>query len=86
MRIAILPFLERQHSRAAYRGRTLSSAIGGGGFRTSIIEACLWCSVIASESPVLRESVATAVSYCAIGDVEGWSRAIAEVIRERDGR
>ena len=55
------------------------------GFGLPIIEA-LACGapVIASDLPVLREVGGDAVRYCAVGDVDAWSSAIVDVIRERD--
>ena len=84
--IAILPFLERRILAAAYRrADVLVLPSEAEGFGLPIIEA-LACgvSVIASDLPVLREVGGDAVSYCAVGDVDGWSRAIAEVTRGRD--
>jgi glycosyltransferase involved in cell wall biosynthesis len=84
--IAILPFLERRILAAVYRrADVLVLPSDAEGFGLPIIEA-LACGVpvIASALPVLREVGGNAVRYCAVGDVDAWSRAIAEVIRERD--
>jgi glycosyltransferase involved in cell wall biosynthesis len=84
--IAILPFLERRILAAAYRrADVVVLPSEAEGFGLPIIEA-LACGVpvIASDLPVLREVGGDAVRFCAVGDVDGWSRAIAEVIRERD--
>jgi glycosyltransferase involved in cell wall biosynthesis len=84
--IAILPFLERRILAAAYRGADVVVLPSESeGFGLPIIEA-LACGVpvIASDLPVLREVGGDAVRYCAVGDVDAWSRAIVEVIRERD--
>jgi glycosyltransferase involved in cell wall biosynthesis len=84
--ITILPFLERRILAAAYRrADVLVLPSDAEGFGLPIIEA-LACGVpvIASDLPVLHEVGGNAVRYCAVGDVPGWSSAIAEVIRERD--
>lgn len=84
--ITILPFLERRILAAAYRrADVLVLPSDAEGFGLPIIEA-LACGipVIASDLPVLREVGGNAARYCAVGDVDAWSRAIVEVIRERD--
>jgi glycosyltransferase involved in cell wall biosynthesis len=84
--ITILPFLERRILAAAYRrADVLVLPSDAEGFGLPIIEA-LACGVpvIASDLPVLREVGGNAVRYCAVGDVDAWSSAIVEVIRERD--
>jgi glycosyltransferase involved in cell wall biosynthesis len=84
--IAILPFLDRRILAAAYRrADVVVLPSEAEGFGLPIIEA-LACGVpvIASDLPVLREVGGNAVRYCAVGDVDGWRRAIADVIRERD--
>ena len=84
--IAILPFLDRRILAAAYRrADVVVLPSDSEGFGLPIIEA-LACGVpvIASDLPVLREVGGNAVSYCAVGDLDGWSQAIADVIRERD--
>ena len=84
--ITILPFLERRTLAAAYRrADVLVLPSDAEGFGLPIIEA-LACGVpvIASDLPVLREVGGDAVRYCAVGDVDAWSSAIVDVIRERD--
>jgi len=84
--IAILPFLDRRILAAAYRrADVVVLPSEAEGFGLPIIEA-LACGVpvIASDLPVLREVGGNAVRFCAVGDLDGWSRAIADVIRERD--
>ena len=84
--ITILPFMERRILAAAYRrADVLVLPSDAEGFGLPIIEA-LACGVpvIASDLPVLREVGGNAVRYCAVEDVDAWSSAIAEVIRERD--
>jgi glycosyltransferase involved in cell wall biosynthesis len=39
---------------------------------------------VASDIPALREVGGDAVTYCGIGDVDGWSRTIAALLDERD--
>jgi glycosyltransferase involved in cell wall biosynthesis len=84
--IAILPFLERRVLAAAYRrADVVVLPSDAEGFGLPIIEA-LACGVpvIASDLPVLREVGGNAARYCAVGDVDAWSSAIVDVIRERD--
>ncbi len=84
--ITILPFLERRILAAAYRrADVLVLPSDAEGFGLPIIEA-LACGVpvIASDLPVLREVGGDAIRYCAVGDVDAWSTAMVEVIRERD--
>ncbi len=84
--ITILPFLECRTLAAAYRrADVLVLPSDAEGFGLPIIEA-LACGapVIASDLPVLREVGGNAVRYCAVGDVDAWSSAIIDVIRERD--
>jgi glycosyltransferase involved in cell wall biosynthesis len=84
--ITTLPFLERRILAAAYRrADVLVLPSDSEGFGLPIIEALAsGVPVIASDLPVLREVGGNAVRYCAVGDVDAWSRAIVEVIRERD--
>ena len=84
--ITILPFLERRILAAAYRrADVLVLPSDAEGFGLPVIEA-LACGVpvIASDLPVLREVGGDAARYCAVDDVDAWSSAIVEVIRERD--
>ena len=84
--ITILPFLDRRILAAAYRrADVVVLPSEAEGFGLPVIEA-LACGVpvIASDLPVLREVGGNVVRYCAVGDIDAWSGAIVEVIRERD--
>jgi glycosyltransferase involved in cell wall biosynthesis len=67
---------------AAYRrADLLVHTADAEGFGLPLIEAmACGCSVIASDLPVLREVGGTAAGYCAVGDIEGWTNAVAEAV------
>jgi glycosyltransferase involved in cell wall biosynthesis len=84
----VLPFVDRTTLAAIYRRSALVLMPSEReGFGLPIIEA-LSCGtpVVASDIPALREVGGEAISYCAVGDIEGWSRAIADLLDERDRR
>jgi glycosyltransferase involved in cell wall biosynthesis len=71
-------FLSREVLAAAYRRATLLvHTAEAEGFGLPLIEAmACGCPVIASDLPVLREVGGTAATYCAVGNIEGWSDAV----------
>lgn len=86
--VVVLPFVDRTTLAAIYRRSALVLMPSEReGFGLPIIEA-LSCGtpVVASDIPALREVGGEAISYCAVGDIEGWSRAIADLLDERDRR
>jgi glycosyltransferase involved in cell wall biosynthesis len=86
--VVVLPFLDRSTLAAIYRRSALLLLPSEReGFGLPLVEA-LSCGtpVVASDIPALREVGGDAVTYCAVGDVEGWSRTIAALLDERAGR
>jgi glycosyltransferase involved in cell wall biosynthesis len=73
-----LSSLSREVLAAAYRrAGLLVHTAEAEGFGLPLIEAmACGCQVIASDLPVLREVGGTAATYCAVGDIEGWSNAV----------
>ena len=83
--IAELPLLDERTLAAVYRrAALLLQPSGREGFGLPIIEA-MACGtpVIASDIPALREVGGTAAEFCAVGDVHGWTRAVATLLEER---
>lgn len=73
---------------AAYRrAAMLLHTADAEGFGLPVVEAmAAGCPVIASDLPVLREVGGDAATYCRVGDIDGWARAILEnrpALRER---
>jgi glycosyltransferase involved in cell wall biosynthesis len=86
--VVVLPFLDRSTLAAIYRRSALLLLPSEReGFGLPLVEA-LSCGtpVVASDIPVLREVGGDAVTYCAVGDVDGWSRTIAALLDERAER
>ena len=86
--VVVLPFLDRSTLAAIYRRSALLLLPSEReGFGLPLVEA-LSCGtpVVASDIPALREVGGDAVTYCAVGDVDGWSRTIAALLDERAGR
>ena len=86
--VVVLPFLDRSTLAAIYRRSALLLLPSEReGFGLPLVEA-LSCDtpVVASDIPALREVGSDAVTYCAVGDVDGWSRTIAALLDERAGR
>jgi glycosyltransferase involved in cell wall biosynthesis len=82
--ITVLPFLERELLAAMYRRATLLLQTSEAeGFGLPVVEAmACGCPVAASDIPILREVADAAATYCPVGDVEGWSRTVARLLRE----
>jgi glycosyltransferase involved in cell wall biosynthesis len=86
--VVVLPFVDRSTLAAIYRRSALVVMPSEReGFGLPVIEA-LSCGtpVVASDIPALKEVGGEAVSYCEVGDIEGWSRAIGALLDERDRR
>lgn len=86
--VVVLPFVDRSTLAAIYRRSALLLLPSEReGFGLPLVEA-LSCGtpVVASDIPALREVGAEAVTYCAVGDVDGWSRTIAALLDERAER
>ncbi len=86
--VVVLPFVDRSTLAAIYRrSALLVMPSEREGFGLPVIEA-LSCGtpVVASDIPALREVGGEAVSYCDVGDIEGWSRTIAALLEERERR
>jgi glycosyltransferase involved in cell wall biosynthesis len=86
--VVVLPFVDRSTLAAIYRRSALVVMPSEReGFGLPVIEA-LSCGtpVVASDIPALKEVGGEAVSYCGVGDIEGWSRTIGALLDERDRR
>jgi len=86
--VVVLPFLDRSTLAAIYRRSALLLLPSEReGFGLPLVEA-LSCGtpVVASDIPALREVGGEAVTYCPVGDVDGWSRTIAALLDERAER
>jgi glycosyltransferase involved in cell wall biosynthesis len=82
----VLPFVDRSTLAAIYRRSALLVIPSEReGFGLPLVEA-MSCGTpaVASDIPALREVGGDAVTYCGIGDVDGWSRTIAALLDERD--
>lgn len=83
--IVVLPFLDRDVLSAVYRCAALvlqTSSAEGFGLPVPEAMAC-GTPVVASDIPVLREVGGGAATYCPVGDVPAWSRAVAALLAER---
>ncbi|MEO6239606.1 MAG: glycosyltransferase family 1 protein [Vicinamibacterales bacterium] len=84
--IHILPFVDRATLGAVYRRSAVAVLPSDReGFGLPIVEA-LACGtpMVASDIPVLREIGSDAVTYCPVAATETWSRAILQLLHERD--
>jgi glycosyltransferase involved in cell wall biosynthesis len=84
--VVVLPFLDRSTLAAIYRrSALLVMPSEREGFGLPLVEA-MSCGTpaVASDIPALREVGGDAVTYCGVGDLEGWSRTIAALLDERD--
>lgn len=84
--ITTIPFVARKVLAALYRcGHLTLVTSEREGFGLPVIES-LACGtpVIATDLPVFREIGGDVVTYCGLGDIELWTRRIAELLRERE--
>jgi glycosyltransferase involved in cell wall biosynthesis len=84
-RVRVLPFLRAEVLAAVYRRATLTVLPSESeGFGLPVLEA-LACGtpVVLSDIPALREIGGPAADFCAVGDVDGWTEAILNLLRER---
>lgn len=84
--VVILPHLSDDVLAAVYRrAALLMQPSEREGFGLPVVEA-MACGavVVASELPVLREVGGEAAIYCPVADVEAWTEAAVELLRERD--
>lgn len=80
--------LDARSLAAAYRRAALTlipSEAEGFGLPLAESMACA-TPVVASDIPALREVGGDAATYCAVGDVAGWTRRVLELLRERGGQ
>jgi glycosyltransferase involved in cell wall biosynthesis len=83
--IVVLPFLGERVLAAVYRAAALLlQPSEREGFGLPVVEAAA-CGlpVLASDLPVLREVGGRAATYRAVGDVEAWTAAAIELLKER---
>ena len=83
--VLVLPVLDRSTLAAVYRRSALVLMPSEReGFGLPVLEA-LACGtpVVVSDIPPLREVAAAAATYCALDDLDGWSRAVERLIDER---
>jgi glycosyltransferase involved in cell wall biosynthesis len=86
--ITILPSVSGDVLAAIYRLSTLllvPSESEGFGMPLTEALAC-GCPVLASDLAVLREVGGPACDYCAVGDVEAWTRAVLSLVGESSRR
>jgi glycosyltransferase involved in cell wall biosynthesis len=84
-RITEAPPLSKSDLARTYRGaQLLLQTSEAEGFGLPVIEAmACGCPVVASDIPALREAGGAAAEYCAVGDIEAWSRTTARLLQER---
>jgi glycosyltransferase involved in cell wall biosynthesis len=84
----VLPFVDRSTLAAIYRRSALVVMPSEReGFGLPLLES-LACGtpVVASDISALREVGGSAATYCAVGDIDGWSVAISALLDEREHR
>jgi glycosyltransferase involved in cell wall biosynthesis len=84
--ILVLPRIDRNVLAAVYRRAALVlQPSEREGFGLPVVEA-MACGtpVVASDLPVLQEVGGDAAEYCKVGDIEGWTETIEELLRERE--
>jgi len=81
-----LPFLDRATLGAVYRRSALAVMTSDReGFGLPVVEALAsGTPMVVSDIPVLREVGAGAVTYCPVGAVHTWTRAILALLDERE--
>jgi len=83
--ITVLPFVDRRVLAAIYRrAAVLLQPSDREGFGLPVAEA-MACGtpVVASDIAALREVGGDAASYCPVGDLDGWTSAVAVLLEER---
>ena len=82
-RVTVLTSLDDRHLAAVYRhAAVLALPSDREGFGLPVVEALrTGTAVVASDLAVLREVGGAAARYCPAGDVEAWTRTVADVIR-----
>jgi glycosyltransferase involved in cell wall biosynthesis len=86
--VAVLPYLDRATLAAVYRrSALLVMPSEREGFGLPLLES-LACGtpVVASDIAALREVGGDAVTYCAVGDIDGWTSTIHALLDEREHR
>jgi glycosyltransferase involved in cell wall biosynthesis len=83
--VCVLPFLSAEVLAAVYRRSAIAVLPSESeGFGLPVIEAqACGTPVVLSDIPVLREIGGPAAAFCAVGDVERWTGAILDLLRER---
>jgi glycosyltransferase involved in cell wall biosynthesis len=83
--IVVLPFLSERVLAAVYRAAALLlQPSEREGFGLPVVEsAACGLPVLASDLPVLREVGGRAATYRAVGDVDAWTAAAVELLKER---
>lgn len=85
--VRVLPFLSAEVLAAVYRRAAimvLPSESEGFGLPVIEAQAC-GTPVVLSDIPVLREIGGPAAAFCAVGEIEDWTGAILDLLRERRG-
>jgi glycosyltransferase involved in cell wall biosynthesis len=83
--ISTLPFVSKEVMAAIYRRARLAMLTSEReGFGLPLIEA-LACNVpvVATDLPVFRELGGDAATYCALGNIAGWTKNVVALLEER---
>ena len=84
--VAVLPFVNGEGLAALYRRATIAVLPSESeGFGLPALEA-LACGTpaVLSDIPVFHEIAGDAATFCRVGDIDAWARAIFDLIRERE--